>query len=387
VLNRLMNLGIETWVDDIRRSHNLPIQLSLWNGKKFRLGSFTIPVVRVHVRDPSALPLLFSSSVDSLTEAYITERIDVDGKLEDVVDAVYRTSASPTTTPARFEPSSRPDHSRQPDKTSSRYHQDVSNDFYKLWLDERMVFSCGYFENGDETLDDAQLKKIDLVLRGIDLQPGHTLLDIGCGWGALVMRAAANYGARCVGVTLSEKQYQLATERVRAAGLSDRVEIRLADYRDVSGTFDRVTSVGMFECVGRDNLPAYCSTVRSLLSDKGVFMEHRITNSVADQSVMQLPKGQFIGRFMFPCGEHPRLALATQAMQESGLKRVDSKNLGPHYAATLRRWAERYEQHAERIRHIVGETKYRIWRVYLAGCAHALSTGNVSAHQILCQKA
>ena len=380
MLNRLVNLGIETWAGGIRRSHNLPIQLNLWNGKNFDLGIFESPAVRIRVRDPSALPLLFTSSVDSLTEAYITERIDVDGKLEEVVDVVYRMSA-------RSKPASRTNHSGQWDKTSIRYHHDVSNDFYKLWLDERMVFSCGYFESGNETLDEAQLKKIDHVLREIGVQPGQNLLDIGCGWGALVMRAASTYGARCVGITLSENQYQLATERVRAAGLSDRVEIRLEDYRGVRGTFERITSVGMFEHIGRDHLPSYFSKLRSLLADDGMLIDHRIANSDSDKGDTEAPEGEFIGGFMFPSGEHSHISLVTRALQESGLEAIDVQNLGRHYATTLRCWAERYEHHAERIRQAVGETKYRTWRVYLAGCAHTLSIGNASAHQIVCQKA
>jgi cyclopropane-fatty-acyl-phospholipid synthase len=387
LLNRLVNLGTGTWVDGIRLSHNLPIQLSLWNGQVFDLGIFENPVVRIHVRDPSALPLLFTPSLDSLTEAYITERIDLDGKLEEVVDTVYRMSTLPAKSSARSKPASQTKHSRQWDKTSIRYHHDVSNDFYRLWLDERMVFSCGYFESGDETLDDAQLRKIDYVLRELNVQPGQRLLDIGCGWGALVMRAAANYGARCVGVTLSENQYQLATERVRAAGLSDRVEIRLEDYRDVRGTFERITSVGMFEHIGRDNFPSYFAKIRSLLADDGTLIEHRVTNADSSKGNAQKPAGEFIGRFMFPAGDDSHLSRVTGALQESGLEANDVQNLERHYAATLRRWAERYEQHAERIRRTVGETKYRTWQVYLAGCAHALSIGSASAHQIVCRKA
>jgi cyclopropane-fatty-acyl-phospholipid synthase len=388
LLNRLMNLGIDTWVDGIRRSHNLPIQLSLWSGKNFDLGTFKSPIVCIHVRDASVLPLLFTASVDSLSEAYVTERIDVDGKLEDVIDAMYRMlpSSSPKRSSVRAGTSSRADHSRQWDKTSTRYHHDVSNDFYKLWLDERMVFSSGYFESGDETLDEAQLKKIDHVLREIGVQPGHRLLDIGCGWGALVMRAAATYGARCVGVTLSENQYQLATERVRAAGLSDRVEIRLEDYRDVRGTFERVTNVGMFEHIGRDRLPSYFSKVRSLLADDGMLIDHCITNPDSDQGNTQAPRDEFISRFMYPSGEH-HISLVTRALQQSGLEAIDVKNLGRHCATTLKHWAARYEQHADRIRQTVGETKYRIWRVYLAGCAHAFSAGNASPYQVVCRKA
>ncbi|HEY2000521.1 cyclopropane-fatty-acyl-phospholipid synthase family protein [Paraburkholderia sp.] len=379
MLNRLVNLGIETWVDGIRRSHDLPVQLSLWNGKRFDLGNFESPVVRIRVRDPSALPLLFASSVDSLTEAYITERIDVDGKLEEIVDAVYRMSVNSKL-------AGRTDHSRQWDKASARYHRDVSNDFYKLWLDDRMVFSCGYFESGNETLDEAQLKKIDHVLREIRVQPGQSLLDVGCGWGALVMRAAEKYGARCVGVTLSENQYQLATERVRAAGLSDRVEIRLGDYRDVRGTFDRIASVAMFEHLGRDNLPSHFAMVRGLLADDGMFIEHRITHSDSDKGDPQAPAGELNGGFMFPSAEHSRRSQVTRALQESGFEALHVQNLGRHYATTLRSWAARYEQHADRIRQTVGETKYRIWRIYLAGCAHAFSIGSASAHQILSRK-
>ena len=366
LLNRLVNLSIETWVDGVRRSHNLPIQLSLWSGEKFDLGNFEEPVVRIHVRDPSALPLLFTASVDSLSEAYVTERIDVDGKLQEAIDAMYRMSASQTERPVRSRPASRTHPSRPWDKTSTRYHHDVSNDFYKLWLDEWMVFSCGYFESGDETLDEAQLKKIDHVLRKMGVQSGHNLLDIGCGWGALVIRAAATYGARCVGVTRSENQYQLATERVRAAGLSDRVQIRLEDYRDVRGTFERITNVGIFENMGRESLPLYFAKVRRLLADGGMLIDHRISSADSDEGNAQA---------------------AARALQQSGLEAIDVQNLGRHYAATLRCWTERYEQHAERIRQTVGETKYRIWRVYLAGCTHAVSVGNASAHQIACKKA
>jgi cyclopropane-fatty-acyl-phospholipid synthase len=209
-----------------------------------------------------------------------------------------------------------------------------------------MVYSCAYFENGDEDLATAQLKKIDHILTKIELKPGQTLLDIGCGWGALVIRAAQKFGARCVGVTLSQNQFDLATERVRAAGLQDRIEIRLQDYRDVTGQFDRITSVGMFEHVGRKNLPAYFKRVQQLLADDGVVMNHGITSSDPEGGGVSYGGGDFIDRYVFPNGELPHISLALQAMQQGGLEAFDVENLRRHYAQTLRHWSDAYEANA-----------------------------------------
>lgn len=249
-------------------------------------------------------------------------------------------------------------------------------DLDRLWLDPNMVYSCAYFENGDEDLASAQLKRIDHILTKIQLQPGQTLLDIGCGWGALVIRAAEKFGARCVGVTLSENQFRLANERVKAAGLADRVEIWLQDYRDVAGQFDRITSVGMFEHVGCKNLPAYFKRVRELLADDGVVLNHGITSTD--------PSG---GEASYGGGELPHISLALQAMQEGGLEAFDVENLRRHYARTLRLWSENYEAQSAKARELVDEEKFRIWRVYLAGCAYAFENDDVTIYQIVGRKA
>lgn len=379
---------LEHWISDIRASANLPVLLRLWNGHQYPLGRFDRPTVTLTVREASALPLLLSPTLNNLGEAYVQEKIDLDGRLPDIISVGYQLAASAAATGSNalarvvrhFA------HTKEGDKASIRYHYDVSNDFYKLWLDRNMVYSCAYFEHGDETLDDAQIKKIDHILTKIRLQPDQTLLDIGCGWGALVLRAAQQFGARCLGVTLSQNQFDLARERVRAAGLEDRIEIRLQDYRDLTGAFDRITSVGMFEHVGRKNLPGYFRRVHSLLADNGIAMNHGITSSDPEGGESSLGGGDFIDRYVFPQGELPHISLALRAAQEGGLEALDVESLRRHYARTLEHWADRFETNGETIRKIVGEKTYRIWRVYLAGCAHAFDTDEVSIFQILCQK-
>ena len=277
LFTRTLSHQIENWVADSRKRRQLPLRIKLWDGSTYDLGDFDTPTVTLTVRETGALPYLMAASLDSLGEAYVEQKIDLDGSLDAIIALAYELSGSTTEHRALARVVRHFKHDKERDRAAIQYHYDVSNAFYQLWLDQRMVYSCAYFEHGDEDLEAAQLKKIDHILRKIQLQPGQRLLDIGCGWGALVIRAAQAFGAHCVGVTLSQQQFELATERVAAAGLSDRIEIRLQDYRDVTGSFDRITSVGMFEHVGRKNLPAYFSRINQLLAHDGVALNHGIT--------------------------------------------------------------------------------------------------------------
>lgn len=392
MLNQAIDAGLRRWVESIKKKNNLPVRIVLWNGSQIDLGSFTNPDVTLEVKSPSALPLLVSPSLETLGEAYIQGKIDIGGKLDDIINTSYRMAELSTRKTGSgairklADMTKRFKHSKAEDKEAIQYHYDVSNEFYKLWLDPNMLYSCAYFENGDEDLETAQLKKIDHILTKIRVQPGQTLLDIGCGWGAMVIRAASKFGARCVGITLSQNQFELATARVRKAGLEGQIEIRLQDYRDVSGTFDRITSVGMFEHVGRNNLVTYFSRVNELLAEGGVVMNHGITSNDSDSADSPMGGGDFIDRYVFPQGELPHISLALSSMQQGGLEALDVENLRRHYARTLDIWAESYEKCSEEIRAMVGEKRYRIWRVYLAGCAHAFQVDDVSIYQIICQK-
>ncbi len=376
------------WVDEVRNKADLPARLVLWSGQQYDFGHFAAPQVTLKVNSASALPLLLEPSLDNLGEAYVKGKIDIEGKVADIINIGYSLARSTVTSASKLARVRRYfTHSKSTDKKAIQYHYDVSNEFYKLWLDENMVYSCAYFENGDEDLATAQLKKIDHILTKIQLKEGQTLLDIGCGWGALVLRAAQKFGARCVGVTLSQNQFDLATQRVKDAGLEDRIEIRLQDYRDVQGQFDRITSVGMFEHVGRKNLPGYFTKVRELLADDGIAMNHGITSSDAESGETALGGGEFIDRYVFPDGELPHISLALEAAQRGGLEAVDVESLRRHYAHTLDLWADNFEARAEEAKKLVDDEKFRIWRVYLAGCAYAFEHDDVSIYQIVCRKA
>jgi len=376
------------WAKAVRDQANLPARLVLWDGQQHDFGQFSTPSVTLIAKSASALPYLFEPSLDNLGEAYVKGKIDIEGKLTDVVRIGYGLAKNTVSKAGAMARARRYfNHTKATDKKAIQYHYDVSNDFYRLWLDENMVYSCAYFENGDEDLATAQLKKIDHILTKIQLQPNQRLLDIGCGWGALVIRAAQKFGAQCVGVTLSQNQRDLATQRVKEAGLEDRIEIRLQDYRDVQGQFDRITSVGMFEHVGRKNLPAYFGKVRDLLADDGIAMNHGITSTDFDNGNALSGGGEFIDRYVFPDGELPHIGFALQALQQGGLEAVDVESLRRHYARTLDIWAENFEARAEQAKQMVDDEKFRIWRVYLAGCAYAFENDEISIYQIVCRKA
>lgn len=377
---------LESWIAGIRGGSSLPLRLELWNGQRFDFGRE--PEVTIRVPQVSSLSYLLKPTLSNLGKAYVEGMLEVEGRVNSMIrlaSELAQRSIRDAKRPVNHFSAFR--HSRKKDAAAIQYHYDVSNEFYQSFLDPNMVYSCAYFETGTEDLATAQLKKIDHILNKIQVQPGDTLLDIGCGWGALVIRAAQKYGARCVGVTLSENQYALARERVQRLGLADRIEIRLQDYRDVSGSFKRITSVGMFEHVGIANLPAYFKKINSLLADGGMCMNHGITSSDANDGQTAYGGGEFIDRYVFPQGELAHISTVLKAMQQGGLEALDVENLRRHYARTCAAWADNFEANSDRIRQLVDPKKFRIWRVYLAGCAYGFANDWISLNQVVCVKA
>jgi cyclopropane-fatty-acyl-phospholipid synthase len=383
---------LSPWVAQLKTRANLPVLLRWGDGSNLcgglRLGDFKQPKVEIRVNRASAIPLLLSPTLDSLGEAYVEGHIDVTGRVEDILEMAHGLAEAGTKAEGRLARAVRSiKHNKKSDSQAIQYHYDVSNEFYQTWLGPAMVYSCAYFETGEESLDQAQEKKIDHILTKVQLQPGQRLLDIGCGWGALVMRAASKFGARCVGVTLSQRQFELANARVRQAGLQDRVEIRLQDYRDVQGQFDRITSVGMFEHVGLKHLQAYFARIRELLVDDGWVLNHGITSTDANDGETRLGGGRFIDRYVFPQGELPHISTVLKTMQLGGLEATDVESLRRHYARTMGHWSQAFEANADKLKAMVDERRWRIWRVYLAGCQWTFEHDEISLYQVLCRKA
>jgi cyclopropane-fatty-acyl-phospholipid synthase len=277
-------------------------------------------------------------------------------------------------------------HSKDENRDAIHFHYDVSNEFYQLWLDRAMVYSCAYFESPDESLDDAQQAKLELICRKLLLQPGERLLDIGCGWGALVIHAARHFGVRAHGVTLSERQLQVARRRIAEAGLDDRVTVELKDYRDLEGSeiYDKVSSVGMFEHVGLKNLPTYFGTVHRLLKPSGLFLNHGITHEQPgwDKNVST----EFINRYVFPDGQLDNISNIQRFMEDAKFEIADVEALRAHYALTLRAWVERLERRRSRALEYVSEATYRVWRLYMSACALEFESGHLGIYQVLASK-
>jgi cyclopropane-fatty-acyl-phospholipid synthase len=368
---------------------SVSLRVCFWDGEVFDFAQ--APRVAIALRSRRLLRYFLTGDMARLARAYVEGEIEVEGRLQDVLDtgialAERLGKSSPLRLLTRL--AGRHRHTAAADARAVRYHYDVSNDFYRLWLDCNLVYSCAYFQTGEEDLDTAQEQKLDHICRKLRLQPGESLLDIGCGWGGLLCWAASRYGVKGVGVTLSDQQFAYARERAEAMGLASQIEIRRQDYREVPGEalYDKIVSVGMYEHVGIANLPLYFQTIARLLRPGGVVLNHGITSGDRDGHVQGPPGGEFIDRLVFPGGEVPHLSRALYEIAGAGLEILDVEDLRPHYPLTLLNWVRRLEARREDAIKAAGAERYRIWRMYMAGMAHAFDRGWLSVCQVLAQK-
>ena len=276
--------------------------------------------------------------------------------------------------------------SKELNRDAISFHYDVSNDFYALWLDEQMVYSCAYYEAASQSLEQAQLNKLDHICRKLRLKPGERLLDIGCGWGALICWAAEHYGITAHGITLSQNQYAHAQRMIKQRGLEQKVSVELLDYRDLQGEarFDKLVSVGMFEHVGLKNLPNYFAIANRLLKPGGLFLNHGITSD--EGGWKKTVSTEFINRYIFPDGQLETVSTVQKIMEDACFEIHDVEGLRQHYALTLREWVKRLDEHHEEALQYVSESVYRVWRLYMAACAMQFEEGNTGIYQILASK-
>jgi len=385
--------------------HPRDFALELWDGQHWSPETNQFRRFTWKINDPGVLRrILTSPSELSLSEAYIYGDFDIDGDIQAIFPlAEYflnkhwglkeklrfgrQLLSLPGTPHAKSAPRLHGSvHSQNRDRAAVAYHYDLSNDFYALWLDRNMVYSCAYFQQADDDLDTAQEQKLDYICRKLRLKPGERLLDIGCGWGALIIHAARCYGVRARGITLSERQLEFARKRIEREGLSDLCEVRLLDYRELeeSGSYDKLVSVGMVEHVGKSKLTEYFDRAFQALRPGGVFLNHGIGrpgNRPASQ------EATFTDVYVFPDGELLPIAELLDVAEKCGFEVRDVENLREHYALTLNHWLHRLEAHVGEARQLTDEIKYRIWRLYLAGSWHFFRTGKLDIYQSLLVKA
>jgi cyclopropane-fatty-acyl-phospholipid synthase len=280
-------------------------------------------------------------------------------------------------------------HSPERDRRVVTFHYDVSNDFYQLWLDRRLVYSCAYFKSRSDDLDIAQKQKLDYICRKLRLRAGQRLLDIGCGWGALVIHAAKHFAVRAEGITLSKAQVEWGHARIAEAGLANQAKIELRDYREISANgcelYDAIVSVGMAEHVGRERLPEYFAAAHRALKPGGVFLNQAIAENIIARPGSR-SNGSFIEQYVFPDGDTPPLPVMLRAAESAHFEIRDVENLREHYALTLRHWLHRLEAHQDEALRFVDEATYRVWRLYIAGSAHGFRTGHIAVYQTLLAK-
>lgn len=386
--------------------HPRDFAVRLWDGTTWAAEAGQPTRFTLVLKHPGALRRMFLPPTElRMGEAYIYEDFDIEGD----IDAVFKLGDSimnqkrgllatlrnglrlmnlPKARPAEkigLSALSGQEHSKERDKAAVTYHYNVSNDFYALWLDKNMVYSCAYFATPDQDLDAAQENKLDYLCRKLRLQRGEKLLDIGCGWGGLMIHAAKHYGAYVRGITLSQPQADYANARIRAEGLEDRCCAEVRDYRDLDEPegYDKLVSVGMFEHVGAKLLPTYFKKAWELLKPGGVFLNHGIS---IEGKRMPSRRESFTLQYVFPDGELVRISETLRAAEDAGFEVRDVESLREHYALTLTHWTRRLEANCEKAIALVGKVTYRIWYVHHAGAAYGFETRGNNLYQTLLVK-
>jgi len=412
--NRLLQAAKDL-VAELGRHLGVPVGVRLWDGSVTPLGIAAANGVTISIAGPGVIAsLLRRPTLDRLIRLYAHGEIGFEGgTLIDLGEALgdgggrkrlrqmRKTTLLKSLWPFLLAPGASLARSRDftGDETGEgrakaqnrdfiQFHYDVGNDFYRLFLDPEMQYSCAYFTDWGNALEVAQHDKLEMICRKLRLKPGDRLLDIGCGWGGLVCHAAEHYGARAHGITLSQAQLALARERVAAKGLGALVTLEIRDYADLTGSYDKIASIGMYEHIGIANIPRYFATVRGLLAEDGLFLNHAISRRSKRKKRRFAARAEqrALLKYIFPGGELDDIGHSVAAMEQAGFEVHDVEAWRRHYALTTRHWCERLTARRKEAVALVGEETYRIWVAYLAGCSLAFTRGTARIYQTLASK-
>ncbi|XIF19471.1 MAG: class I SAM-dependent methyltransferase [Acetilactobacillus jinshanensis] len=363
----------------VKTSFDIPLRVKFWDGSVKEYGNGDPQITLIFNRKIPIKSVLTNSSM-ALGEAYMNGDIDIKGSIEDLIYSAYpkRTSFLDNRKKyVKYLPTF--SHSKKASVKDIQHHYDIGNDFYELWLDKTMTYSSAYFEHPDDSLTQAQLNKVDYILRKLDPKPGRTFLDIGCGWGTLMLTAAKKYNLKVAGITLSQEQYDYVEKKIKEDGLQDRAKVELKDYRDIGKNeqYDYVTSIGMFEHVGKKNLGEYFNLVSQYLKPNGRALINGVTRQQGGGT------NGWIDKWIFPGGYVPSLTENLNHIIDNGMQIYDLESCRRQYQWTLEAWDHNFKQHLPEIKKMFDEKFIRMWDLYLQSCAGGFKAGNIDDFQYL----
>lgn len=362
------------------RSFSLPVEVEYWDGTIKHYGDTNNPPqIKITMHEEIPMKEITNNASLALGEAYMSKKIEIDGSIQALINDAYRQADSflRGKNYLKWLPK-KEKHTKKRNKEDIHSHYDLGNDFYELWLDSTLTYSCAYFKTPEDTLEQAQINKVHHILDKLFIKEGETLLDIGCGWGTLMFTAVKEYGVKATGITLSQEQFDYINEKIKEEHLEDRCNVLLMDYRELNGeAFDHITSVGMFEHVGSENLEEYFGVVKKLLKPKGTALIHGISRQQGGAS------NAWIDKYIFPGGYIPGVTELVGHITENDLQLIDLESLRRDYQLTLEKWTENFHQVKEQVIDSKGEEFYRMWDLYLQACAASFESSNIDVVQYL----
>lgn len=381
-----MNLKEKLYEEILEKSFTIPLKVVFWDGKEIEIGENASNKIIFNKEVP--WEKLKKDATLTLAEAYMNKDIEIEGSIQELMVSAFSNEDSFTENIKYKTFNILHKHDRKNSQEDIKFHYDIGNDFYKYWLDDSMTYSCAYFKDFDDSLEEAQEAKIDHILKKLRIQKEDRLLDIGCGWGQLVIEAAKRYGIHATGITLSQEQYQEGQRKIKEQNLENLAEIKIMDYREMAkgkDKFSKIVSVGMFEHVGKENISEYINCVNSLMEDNSLALIHGISGQ---RDIDDNSKGQntFLNKYIFPGGYIPSLAEIVIPVNKLGLHLIDMESMRRHYQLTLEEWQRRFVSHWEEIEKEKDEKFMRMWDIYLQGCAAIFEAGKLDVCQYLIEK-